>query len=260
MILQRITHAIRTQNWFAVVLEFVIVIAGVVIGFQVTGWADERARLARSDQMTQRLLDDLEDERWRLTASIRYLEDVGAEAGLALDAIEERAALSDEQLVIRTFRGTQFFGATANRTTYDELLNRAELDLIANNGLRARVAELYTTDPRLVLVDIEESELRRYFRRHTPPSLHAALARACQEDVAIETGDYASLENILAFPCSIEGHDAEIAELAARIRNDETFREVLRLVVIDADQTIAGVEYYWDSLHSALALGGRPVP
>lgn len=30
MILGRITKAIREQNWFAVVLEFVIVIAGVV--------------------------------------------------------------------------------------------------------------------------------------------------------------------------------------------------------------------------------------
>jgi len=40
MILARITKAIREQNWFAVVLEFVIVIAGVAIGFQVT--ANER--------------------------------------------------------------------------------------------------------------------------------------------------------------------------------------------------------------------------
>jgi len=40
MILSRISRAVREQNWFAVVLEFVIVIAGVVIGFQVT--ANER--------------------------------------------------------------------------------------------------------------------------------------------------------------------------------------------------------------------------
>ena len=35
MILQNISKAIREQNWFAVVFEFVIVIAGVVIGFQI---------------------------------------------------------------------------------------------------------------------------------------------------------------------------------------------------------------------------------
>jgi len=35
MILARISKAIREQYWFAVGLEFVIVIAGVVRGFQV---------------------------------------------------------------------------------------------------------------------------------------------------------------------------------------------------------------------------------
>jgi len=43
MILARLTRAIRQQSWFAVALEFVIVIAGVVIGFQVTAWNGERA-------------------------------------------------------------------------------------------------------------------------------------------------------------------------------------------------------------------------
>ena len=36
MILQNLTKAIREQNYYAVVLEFLIVIAGVVIGFQIT--------------------------------------------------------------------------------------------------------------------------------------------------------------------------------------------------------------------------------
>ena len=38
MILQSLTKAIREQNYYAVVLEFLIVIAGVVIGFQITAW------------------------------------------------------------------------------------------------------------------------------------------------------------------------------------------------------------------------------
>ena len=38
MILANLTKAIREQNYYAVVLEFLIVIAGVVIGFQITAW------------------------------------------------------------------------------------------------------------------------------------------------------------------------------------------------------------------------------
>lgn len=43
MILDRLTQAVREQNWFAVVLEVCIVVLGVVLGFQVTAWGDERA-------------------------------------------------------------------------------------------------------------------------------------------------------------------------------------------------------------------------
>ncbi|HEX7070690.1 MAG TPA: hypothetical protein VF190_07785 [Rhodothermales bacterium] len=46
--LQRLAAALREQNWVAVVLEFGIVVMGVVIGFQVTAWGNERA--ARSEE------------------------------------------------------------------------------------------------------------------------------------------------------------------------------------------------------------------
>ena len=42
MILANLTRAIRQQNWFAVAVEFLIVIAGVVIGFQITEWNEAR--------------------------------------------------------------------------------------------------------------------------------------------------------------------------------------------------------------------------
>jgi hypothetical protein len=47
MILARLSKAIREQNWFAVVLEFVIVIAGVVTGFQIMARPANRCRMTR---------------------------------------------------------------------------------------------------------------------------------------------------------------------------------------------------------------------
>ena len=58
MILSRFSRAIRQQNWFAVVLEFVIVIAGVVIGFQVTAWYSDR----QERELEQVYLQSLHDE------------------------------------------------------------------------------------------------------------------------------------------------------------------------------------------------------
>ena len=36
MILRRITKHVKDQNWFAVALDFFIVIAGILIAFQIT--------------------------------------------------------------------------------------------------------------------------------------------------------------------------------------------------------------------------------
>ena len=60
MILARLSRAIRQQNWFAVALEFVIVILGVVIGFQITEWASARAEAERRAVVLDRLHDEVE--------------------------------------------------------------------------------------------------------------------------------------------------------------------------------------------------------
>ena len=58
MILRRITQHVKDQNWFAVGLDFLIVVVGVFIGIQVANWND-----ARSDARAERaLLERLHDE------------------------------------------------------------------------------------------------------------------------------------------------------------------------------------------------------
>jgi hypothetical protein len=42
MILARISKAVREQKWFAVTLEFVIVVAGVLLAFQISQYAERR--------------------------------------------------------------------------------------------------------------------------------------------------------------------------------------------------------------------------
>ena len=44
MILRRIAHHVKQQQWTAVLIELVIVILGVFLGFQVSDWANEHAR------------------------------------------------------------------------------------------------------------------------------------------------------------------------------------------------------------------------
>lgn len=59
MILRRITQHVKTQNWFAVGLDFVIVVFGVFIGLQVSNWNDARQNRADEAVFLQDLHNDL---------------------------------------------------------------------------------------------------------------------------------------------------------------------------------------------------------
>ena len=43
MLLRRITKHVKDQNWFAVALDFVIVVAGILIAFQITEWNETKS-------------------------------------------------------------------------------------------------------------------------------------------------------------------------------------------------------------------------
>ncbi len=60
MLLRRITQHVKNQNWFAVFLDFIIVVAGVFIGLQVQDWAIEKKRLSSERQYLERLHDEVE--------------------------------------------------------------------------------------------------------------------------------------------------------------------------------------------------------
>jgi hypothetical protein len=59
MILRRISEHVKAQNWFAVVLDFVIVVSGILIAFQITSWNEVRATRASERDYLERLHSDV---------------------------------------------------------------------------------------------------------------------------------------------------------------------------------------------------------
>ena len=59
MILRRIVHHLQQQQWTAVLIELVIVILGVFLGFQVSDWANERANRSAEARHLEEIAEDL---------------------------------------------------------------------------------------------------------------------------------------------------------------------------------------------------------
>ena len=61
MILRRVIQHVKGENWFAVGLDFVIVVVGVFIGIQVANWNEARLENIRKTQIVEALTTDLKD-------------------------------------------------------------------------------------------------------------------------------------------------------------------------------------------------------
>lgn len=62
MIFQHVADALRRQDWAAVAIEFALVVAGVLLAFQINEWASKRHAAAEQEAATSRLLYEAEDD------------------------------------------------------------------------------------------------------------------------------------------------------------------------------------------------------
>ncbi|WP_323761936.1 hypothetical protein [Maricaulis sp.] len=145
MILSRLTAAIRQQNWFAVALEFVIVIAGVVIGFQVSQWANERTAEERRDAALERLHDEAEQiiayhqEHIELHERMNVLRTEAIERLIANDWAE-----ADRHDMAQGLNSVGVLpGAFPPRSVYDELINNGAFAEIGSPELRAAIGRYH---------------------------------------------------------------------------------------------------------------------
>lgn len=61
MLLRSITRHVKDQNWFAVALDFVIVVVGILIAFQITNWSTNNGNRHLEQQYLERLHDEVSD-------------------------------------------------------------------------------------------------------------------------------------------------------------------------------------------------------
>lgn len=142
MILKNISRAIREQNWFAVVLEFVIVIAGVVIGFQIQAWAEDRAQAQRQSVLLDRLHHEAEENVGYYSFILDIYERHNAARTEAIERfVANDLAGADREALTEAITSIGILPAVAPpRGVFDEIVSTGQASTIGDTALREAIA------------------------------------------------------------------------------------------------------------------------
>lgn len=147
LILSRLSKALREQNWFAVGIEFIIVIAGIVIGFQIQAWNEARQERIREGVYLTQLMTDLESDERIAERGIDFADQIDAAADQLLILLEDgpgAEAISDARLVVSVLLAGYAYLPSANNGTYQEMISTGALSLVRDAELKRALATYYS--------------------------------------------------------------------------------------------------------------------
>ncbi len=233
MILRRLSQSIKEQNWTAIWIEFILLVAGVFLGIQVANWNQEREANQKSKVFTERLKADLREEAFGYQYLIEYNRDVLASAEKAVNALTGKVPLSNEQLLINAYRATQYKQPQRFRASYDELISTGNIGLIKDQKLRLTAMRVYNVATMDNMVrEGSQSRYREAFRMSVDNEVQQALNKQCG-DRYVERGDYQAILNVIDYPCKLDLPQGEIDEAVQSLRSNPLLISYLRVRIAD---------------------------
>lgn len=144
MILRRITQHVKDQNWFAVGLDFFIVVIGVFIGLQVANWNEARAEKAQANELVARMVSEATSTRREIEDYRAFHEEISARAiELALVLNDnEKCLVMDGQLTLLILQISDFPPPRFSLPNTEQALETGSLALIRSSALQKQVQSI----------------------------------------------------------------------------------------------------------------------
>jgi hypothetical protein len=186
MIPRRLYEHVNNHNWFAVAIDFVIVIVGVFIGIQVSNWNTERHEKKAAQTYIERIREDIAASAQSLREVVEYYQTVKVHALDALDGFEKPVDQLDVQFLIHAYDASRIINRTVERSTFDEMLSAGAMNSIRNIEVRRRLAIYYKN------VEVAERLMegippyRSNLRQHMPYTVQAAIFERCENKRVVD--------------------------------------------------------------------------
>jgi hypothetical protein len=141
MILRRISENLRSQNWFAVIVELFIVVVGVFMGLQVQDWNEVRKERIEERELLGRLHEEtlglLETQREEL-AGLRERADILIGVNPVLFSQEPLRDISGEECA--GISASHFYRRPPDELpVLDEMLATGRFDMLRDTDIKAQL-------------------------------------------------------------------------------------------------------------------------
>jgi hypothetical protein len=139
MILRRLSQSLKQQNWTAIWLEFVLLVAGVFLGIQVANWNAERLERSEERQSLGLLLSEVEQNLAYAQYVIDNAEARRTDFEAALAMLQQKPKGSGNPSV-GLVNMTKYRASTPISVTFDDLRSSGKLSKIRNDALRIKLS------------------------------------------------------------------------------------------------------------------------
>lgn len=139
--LRRIAGHLRNQHWVAIGIEFLVVVFGVFLGFQLTSWNESRQQAEFERAMLTRLGEEFRSVEIDLADVVERFDATTRSTRLILDTLRAGVPPDDEAAFRIALRDAQYiWDAPALSTTYQEFLAIGGLSRLHDSDLRKSLA------------------------------------------------------------------------------------------------------------------------
>lgn len=180
MVIRRIREHVAAHNWFAVGIDFLIVVAGIVIGTQVTNWNQARIERNQGAGYRERLLAELESNDALNQNRRAYWQRVRRHAQSALDKLATPSG-GGSAFIVDSYQASQMLTGQSMRFTYDELVSTGRLEHIGDATLRREVAGFYLSLQAYDAILNATPPYREHLRQTMPSAAQQAVRTQCAE-------------------------------------------------------------------------------
>ncbi len=224
MILQRLTTALRKQDWFTVLIETLIVVLGVFLGLQLGNWNEEQADMRRGSAYTQRLAVDIRTDIRDRSNLLAYYDAVNDSAERAIVLLNSDSP-DPRELVVNAYRATEYANHQPTRATWDEIVSSGDIGLLPSDFVEDGWGAYFTdVTADNAAQNILASPFRQRVRRTIPHDIQSAIRESCG-DKRDEIGNVTGFRS----DCNLDIPDEAWAIAAEALLSDPDLLPDLRL-------------------------------